>query len=136
MNPFTRIEPFKEFDRDLKLVLLSLACRRVVMGFLEVVRAIYFAILGFSPTQIGILFMIPIAAGAIRSGIVGLLADRYGRKTFIVIGNLFSTLRLLIYIFSQDFWVLAIAQVLGAFGEGGGAGQPSVSAFIADKTSP
>jgi len=136
MDHFPKINPFREFDRDLKLLLLSLTCRRVVMGFLEVVRAIYFALLGFSPTQIGILFMIPIAAGAIRSGLVGLLSDKYGRKNFIVIGNLFSTLRLLIYILSQEFWVLAIAQVLGAFGEGGGAGQPSVSALIADKTSP
>ncbi len=124
------------FDRDLKLVLASLACRRVVMGFLEVVRAIYFALLGLSPVQIGILFTIPIALGAVRSVLFGLLADRYGRKTFIVIGNIFSTLRLVIYIFSKEYRMLALAQAIGAFGEGGGPGQPSVSALIADKTPP
>ncbi|RLG48002.1 MAG: hypothetical protein DRN92_01990 [Thermoproteota archaeon] len=132
----SRIKFPRGFDRDLKLVLASLACRRVVMGFLEVVRAIYFAFLGLSPAQIGILFMIPIALGAVRSILFGLLADRYGSKIFIVIGNVFSTLRLVIYIFSKEYWMLALAQAIGAFGEGGGPGQPSVSALITDKTSP
>ena len=129
-----RFELLRGFNRDLKFILVSLAFRRVVMGFLEVVRAIYFAIIGFSPAEIGFLFTIPIATGALRSGIVGVLADKYGRKIFILLGNLFSTLRLIIYVFSRDYWALALAQALGAFGEGGGAGQPSVSALIADKT--
>ena len=122
------------FNRDLKLILVSLACRRVIMGFLQVVRAIYFALIGFSPIEIGFLFTIPVAVGAARSGLVGVLADRYGRKTFIVMGNVFSTLRLVIYIFSREYWLLALAQALGGFGEGGGAGQPAVSALVADKT--
>lgn len=41
------------FDRDLKLLLFSMAARRITMGFTAVVRAIYFALLGFiSSTKI------------------------------------------------------------------------------------
>ncbi|HDI74068.1 MAG TPA: hypothetical protein ENF57_03565, partial [Candidatus Korarchaeota archaeon] len=63
MPPFLskRFELLRGFNRNLKFILVSLAFRRVVMGFLEVVRAIYFAIIGFSPTEIGFLFTIPIA---------------------------------------------------------------------------
>ncbi len=136
MALYSKIRLPRGFDRDLKLILLSLACRRVVMGFLEVVRAIYFALLGFGPAQIGVLFTIPIALGAFRSILFGLLSDRYGRKVFIVIGNIFSTLRLIIYVFSKEYWMLALSQAIGAFGEGGGPGQPSVSALITDKTHP
>ena len=40
----------------------------------------------------------------------------------------------MIFAVSSDFWMLALAQGVGAMGEGAGAGQPVVSGYIADKT--
>ena len=120
--------------RDMKLILFSLAFRRIVMGFLQVVRAIYFSLIGFDPATIGILLSIPMFVGAARSILIGLFSDKYGRKPFLLAGCFFSSLRLAIYATYGDFWMMAFAQCLGALGEGGGAGQPAVSGFIADKT--
>ena len=46
------------FDKDLRLLLYSISLRRISMGFLGIVRAIYFALLGLSPFEIGILLSI------------------------------------------------------------------------------
>jgi len=124
------------FDRDLKILTLSMSTRRLSMGSLEVVRAIYFSLLGLSPVEIGILLSIGTFVSALRHISFGVLSDRYGRKIFLVLGAIFATLRMVIYAVSRDFWLLALAQGIGAMGEGAGAGQPVVSGFIADKIEP
>jgi len=122
------------FDRDMKLLLCSMASRRVVMGFLQVVRAIYFALLGFDPITIGFLLSIATFVSAVHSITFGLLSDRFGRKAFFLLGGFFATIRLVIFALSTDFWLLALGQGIGALGEGVGAGQPVVSGYISDKT--
>jgi MFS family permease len=122
------------FDRDLKLLLVSMSMRRIAMGFLHVVRAIYFALLGFSPVEIGLLLSIGTFVSALHSVSFGFLSDRFGRKPFIIVGGIFATLRMVIFAVSSDFWMLALGQGVGAMGEGAGAGQPVVSGYIADKT--
>jgi len=111
-----------------------MAARRVVMGFLQVVIAIYFSLLGFSPLTIGLLFSLATATTAFHHISFGVLSDRYGRKIFLLLGSVFATLRLVIFATTQDFWLLALGQGLGAMGEGAGAGEPVVSGYIADKT--
>lgn len=118
----------------MKLLLCEMFSRRLVMGFLEVVRAIYFSLIGFSPMAIGLLLTVGTAVSALESLFFGTLSDRFGRKFFLIIGGVFSVIRLILYAMSQDFWVLVLAQGIGAFGEGAGAGQPVVSGYIADKT--
>lgn len=122
------------FDRDLWLLLGEMFSRRLVMGFLEVVRPIYLSFIGFSPLEIGLIMTTGTVVSAIDSLVLGSLSDRYGRKPFILFGAITSTLRMVLYALSRDFWVLIIAQGIGAVGEGAGAGQPIVSGYIADKT--
>jgi MFS family permease len=117
----------------MKLLLYSMASRRVMMGFLQVVRAIYFALLGFDPIAIGVLLSIATFVSAVHSIVFGFLSDRFGRKAFLLLGALFAAMRLVIFALSTDFWLLALGQGIGALGEGVGAGQPVVSAYIADK---
>ena len=62
------------FDRDLKLLLFSMSARRMTMGFLGVVRAIYFALLGSSPLTIGLLLSIDLN---IRRFVSGAGSNRY-----------------------------------------------------------
>ena len=52
---FSRLRLPEVFDRDLKLLTLSMSFRRIGMGSLGVVRTIYFSLLGFSPVEIGLL---------------------------------------------------------------------------------
>jgi MFS family permease len=123
------------FDRDLELLLFSMASRRLVMGFLQVVRAIYLALLGFSPIAIGCLISISTLVSAVHHITFGLLSDRFGRKPFLLMGSFFATMRTVIFAFSTDFWLIALAQGIGGLGEGVGAGQPVVSGYITDRTS-
>jgi MFS family permease len=121
------------FGRDMSLLTGSMFTRRIVMGFLQVVRAIYFALLGFSPVEIGLLLSIATFLSAIHHITFGYLCDRYGRKPFLILGTLFAAARTALFAVSTDFWMLALAQGLGAMGEGVGAGQPVVSGYITDK---
>lgn len=134
MRHYSRLKLPDGFDRYMKLLLCSMASRHVVEGFLQVVRAIYFALLGFSPIAIGILLSVATFVSAIHSITFGLLSDRFGRKPFLLLGGFFATMRMVIFAFSADFWLLALGQGIGALGEGVGAGQPVVSGYIADKT--
>ncbi len=134
MESGSRLRLPESFDRDLRLLLFSMSARRISMGFLGVVRAIYFYLLGFSEVEVGLLLSLATAVSAIHHIVFGMLSDRYGRKPFLVLGGVFSTLRMVIFAISSDFWMLALGQGIGAMGEGAGAGQPVVSGYIADKT--
>ena len=122
------------FDRDLSLLMCSMSSRRMAMGFMMIVRAIYFSLLGFSPVLIGVLMSIATLVSAVHHITFGVLSDRFGRKLFLLLGGVFATLRMVIFALSTDFWMLALGQGIGAMGEGAGAGQPVVSGYIADKT--
>ena len=103
------------------------------MGFLGVLRAIYFALLGFSPVEIGVLLSLATLVSAIHHITFGMLSDRLRRKPFLILGGIFATMRMIIFAVSADFWILALGQGIGAMGEGAGAGQPVVSGYLADK---
>jgi len=122
------------FDRDIGLLTSSMFTRRIVMGFLQVVRAIYFALLGYTAVEIGLLLSLATIVSAVHHITFGYLCDKYGRKPFLVLGTVFATMRMVIFALSTDFWMLALGQGLGAMGEGAGAGQPVVSGYITDKT--
>ena len=125
----------KTVDRDLLFLLSSMFFRRIVMGFLEIVRGIYFALIGFDPLVIGLIIGAGSIVGTLRSALFGVLSDKYGRKIFLIIGSFTSILRMLLFATSRDFWILLLAQIVGALGEGAGAGQPVVSGYIAEKLS-
>lgn len=131
---YSRLRLPEGFDRDLKLLVGSMSMRRISMGSLMVVRAIYFYLLGFSEIEVGLLLSFATAVSAIHHITFGMLSDRFGRKVFLILGGIFSSLRMVIFAISSDFWMLALGQGLGAMGEGAGAGQPVVSGYIADKT--
>ncbi len=122
------------FDRDLRLMMFSMSFRRISMGFLMVVRAIYFYLLGFNEVEVGLLLSIATLVSAVHHLTFGWLSDRFGRKPFLLLGGIFATLRMVIFALFTDFWMLALGQGIGAMGEGAGAGQPVVSGYISDKT--
>lgn len=93
----------ESFDRDLKLLLCSMSMRRIAMGFLGVVRAIYFAMLGFTPVEIGLLLSLATFVSAIHHLTFGMLSDRFGRKPFLILGGIFATVRMIIFAVSSDF---------------------------------
>jgi len=118
----SRIRLYGDFDTNLRLLLFSMSARRISMGFLGVVRAIYFYLLGFSEVEVGLLLSLATAVSAVHHIAFGVFSDRFGRKPFLVLEGVFSTLRMAVFAVSSDFWMLALGQGIGAMGEGARAG--------------
>ncbi len=129
---------------DLRWVIASRSARSLSQGYLAVIIPLYLLQIGFNGFTLGELFTI----GAIISGLltvtVSLLADRVGRKPFLIVFPIFSAVAAIVFIATRDFWVIVVASALGTLGRGGGAGgagqggpfYPAQQALIADLSSP
>ncbi len=126
-------------DRNLKVVLAARAAMSVGRAIAAVVTALYLADIGFSAIEIGVLFVGVTAVSALMSTAIGLLADRLGRKPFLVVVPLLAAGAAVAYAEVRVTAVLFVAAALGSFGRGSGAGagnvgpyQPAEAAIVAD----
>lgn len=76
----------------------------------------YFEVFGASPVQITIIFAIWSAIAALGSAPAGALADAIGRKNVIVASSVISTFSILIFAFSTNFLISAIALPISGLG--------------------
>jgi len=113
---------FPWLKRDLALLLAARMLRSLTQGFLVIVVPIYLARLGFSAVQIGTLLMVTTVASAVMVILVGLGADRWGRKTVLILLAVLQAAGAAGFVFSTAFWLLTAASALGTIGRGGGAG--------------
>lgn len=127
--------------RDVGLLMLARVAMSGVRALAGVIVPIYLTLIGFSPTRIGVLFAIVTLASALLTGTVGLLADRIGRKPFLIAFPLLAALAGLVFAVTRNLPLLFVFAALGSFGRGSGAGggaigpySPAEQAFIADVT--
>jgi MFS family permease len=122
-----------------RLLLASSFVSTVPMGYLLVVLPLYLDRAGIQPAFIGLLYTV---SGLVTSLIVafsGVLADRWGRRRFIVAGTLMPVASYLVFAATTDpAWLIA-ASVLGGVGlANGAAGALTISSFdalLAEKAS-
>lgn len=126
-------------DRNLRVILATRVAMSVGRAIASVVTAIYLAAIGFSAIEIGVLFVGVTVASALMSTGVGLLADRWGRKPFLVAVPFVAAAAGVVYAEVRVTALLFAAAALGSFGRGSGAGagnvgpyQPAESALVAD----
>ncbi|MDA8290427.1 MAG: MFS transporter [Actinomycetota bacterium] len=126
-------------DRNLRVVLAARAAMSVARAVASVVTALYLAAIGFTGIEIGVLFVAVTVAAALMSTTVGVLADRWGRKPFLVAVPLLACAAGVAFAEVRATSVLFVAASLGSFGRGSGAGagsvgpyQPAESALVAD----
>lgn len=128
-------------NRNLKVILAARLGMSVGRALAAVVTAIYLAAIGFSTIEIGALFVGVTVASAVMSSVIGLLADRWGRKPFLVAVPLVIAGTGVVFAESRVTALLFVAAALGSFGRGSGSGagvagvgpyQPAESSFIAD----
>lgn len=129
-------------DRNLRVVLAARVAMSVARAIASVVTALYLAAIGFSAIEIGILFVGVTVASALMSALIGLVADRLGRKPFLVALPLVAAAAAVVYAEVRVTALLFAAAALGSFGRGAGAGagnvgpyQPAESALVADSVS-
>lgn len=109
-------------NRDLNLLFAGRGIRSLTQGYLAIIVPLYLAELHYSAVQLGLIFTAASAASAILAASIGVLADRYGRKLFLVILALLTAAGGVAFAASGAFWVLLVAGALSTIGRGGGAG--------------
>ncbi len=115
----------------------------MAQGYLAIIVPLYLAHLGFNAVHIGILFTAAAITSAVLAAAIGVLSDRFGRKTFLILISLMMAGGGLVFALSGNFAVLVTAGALGTIGRGGGAGSggafgpyyPAEQALIAEHAS-
>ncbi|HLI69674.1 MAG TPA: MFS transporter [Ktedonobacteraceae bacterium] len=125
--------------RDMELLLAARMLMSAARAFAGIVVPIYLALIGYSGFLLGLLFTVVALTSAVLAGCVGLLADRFGRKAFLIIIPWFAAVAAIVFAFSQAMALIFIFAALGSFGRGAGAGsgtigpyQPAEQALLAD----
>ena len=109
-------------NRDLALLFAGRGLRSLGQGYLAIIVPLYLARLGFDAEQLGVLFTASAVTSALLAAAVGILSDRFGRKTFLILISLMMAAGGLVFALSGNFVVLVAAGALGTIGRGGGAG--------------
>ncbi len=125
-----------EKDRDIQYFIASGSVRSISMGFQIIIFPIYLSLIGANPVTIGLLIGITQLSGVTRSFIFGMLADKYGKKPFLILEPLFGTAQFLSLLVSGgDITIIAIgAMIGGTAGAESAAGGPVGTAYLADRS--
>jgi MFS family permease len=115
--------------RDARLLLLARILMSAQRALVGVVVPIYLARRGFSATELGALFAAVGLAAAAMSALIGAIADRTGRKPFIVAMPLLSGAAGIVFAFLGDPVALFLAAAAGSFGRGSGAGGGQIGPY-------
>ena len=129
-------------NRDLFWLFVLRVLRSFAQGFLGIITPLYIAMLGYDAIHLGILFAIAAVVSAMISGAIGILADRFGRKTFLVLISLMMGAGGVMFALTRSFVLIVLAGALGSIGRGGALGgaawgpfYPAAQALIAEQAS-
>src|SRR5579859_435601 len=127
-------------SRDVVWLLLSMTLASVPVGYLQVVLPLYLNRAGLEPAIIGLLYSL---SGLVTAGLVafsGTLADRFGRRGFLIWGTALPICSYLILATTIDPPWLMLASVIGGVGlANGAAGALTIASFdamLAEHTPP
>jgi MFS family permease len=124
--------------RGTRLLLASSFLATVPLGYLIVVLPLYLARAGIEPAVIGGFYTASGAMTALLVAFSGVLADRWGRRRFLVAGTLLPIASYLVFALTTDVPWLIFASFLGGVGlANGAAGALTISSFdalLADNT--
>lgn len=124
--------------RGTRLLLASSFLSTLPLGYLIVVLPLYLARAGLEPAIIGSLYTASGAMTALLVAFSGVLADRWGRRRFLLAGTLLPIPSYLIFASTTDIGWLVVASLLGGVGlANGAAGALTIASFdalLADNT--
>lgn len=124
---------FSWINRDGKLIIISKGITMFARSFLAVMLALYLDKLGFPLIQIGAFLSITAAGSAFFTFLVSLISERVGRRRFLVLFTLISSLAGLALVFITDFLPLMFVAFLGGIpGEMGSPSLPLEQAALSD----
>ena len=107
-------------SKDILLLFLARGVRMLSYGSLTVILLLYLRSIGFTDLQVGLLLT------CILCGDLGITfqlttsADQMGRKRTLIIGALLKVFAGLVFCYSTNFFILAIAGIMGVISSTGG----------------
>ena len=126
-------------SRDAKLLFTWLFINSIPIGYMNVVPLVYLLEVGYSPALIGTIYAVAAVANTLSYFPCGILADRYGRKVFVLVGGLIPCISYAIFGLTLNPILLILAGVLGGVGLAGGfavgMSSPAILPLLAESTS-
>src|SRR5438067_10763848 len=122
------------------LLLVSLVFASIPVGYLQVVLPLYLNRAGLEPALIGLLYSLSGLVTAILVAFSGTLADRFGRRWFLVLGTALPMVSYAVFAITTESGWLVLASLIGGVGlANGAAGALSAASFdalLAEHTPP
>jgi MFS family permease len=109
-------------SKDAKLIFSWVLVNSIPIGYMNVVPLIYLVNVGYNPSLIGTIYALGAIANTIGYIPFGMLADRYGRKVFIIVGGFLPFFSYAIFGLTLNPTWLIFASILGGIGLAGGLG--------------
>ncbi|MBD2255549.1 MFS transporter [Nostoc parmelioides] len=110
------LQQILKFPQTVKLYLLSCVFFGVGTGIYELVYNLHLLNIGINSNDIGTLYLINFIVMSITSVPSGLLADRYGRRWFLVGGSFLFGITMLLIPWFTNLYILGFLQALNALG--------------------
>jgi len=131
------ISPPSWLNRDAALLISARGTRSFGQSYMAVIIAFYFAELGFGLAQLGPFLSVGVAGVAFFAFLVGLIADKVGRRRLLIIFALLSSASALALFFLDHLLALMVIAFVGSVTSGSGGGgesptQPLVMASLPD----
>lgn len=109
------------FQRDQALLQAAYGLRGFIFGYLNISFPIFMSAAGLDSISIGLVITGAILFASIISAAIGVAADRYGRKTMILLLSSMMCISSVVLVFSNSIHVIVFVGIVGLFA-GGPAG--------------
>ena len=114
-------------SQDIYILIFTKIIRLFAYGFLAVMLVLYLAELGFTITNIGLLFSLTLIGDALISLAITSNADRYGRRKMLIVGGVLAVVTSSIFIITSNFWILLLVSTFGVISPSGNEIGPFMS---------
>jgi MFS family permease len=101
------------------LLFATCGVRSFAYGFLSVVLGLYLDAIGLTTTAIGWIFAAALAGGAVMTIVITTVADRFGRKTLLILGAVLMGIAGWVFAISNDPLFLTLAAIFGTISPSG-----------------
>jgi MFS family permease len=116
-------------SRDVALLLGARVAMSATRASTSIIVPLYLAELGYSGVDLGVLFLVVALSAAVQSVVIGVLADRFGRKLFVVAVPLVTAASAVAFVATTATALIFVTAALGSFGRGMGAGGGSIGPY-------
>jgi MFS family permease len=113
--------------KDILLLFTTRVIRLFCYGFLSIVLALYLIQIGIDEKAVGLIFSLTLVGDAGISLWLTTTADRFGRRRTLIVGALLMVGAGVIFIFTRNPFILALAAIIGVISPSGNEIGPFLS---------